>query len=131
MTRPSTPKFDVVHVASGTVAVAHVSKTEAKKLAREMSGDRKGSVVARPSVVTRPDVSKLEFFVLCKSTYPFFETIAAFDCKPPALNCAADYRAGTFGERFTYKVVDAEGREVVSWPAPNSVSTSPASPASF
>jgi hypothetical protein len=48
MTRDSTPKYEVVHVASDVVAITGVSKTEATKMARNMSEGRKGSVVARP-----------------------------------------------------------------------------------
>jgi hypothetical protein len=29
-------------------------------------------------------MNKLKYRVDCKSTYPFWETIAAFDCRPPA-----------------------------------------------
>lgn len=43
MTRKSTPKYQVEHVASGTIVLAGASKTEATKFARAMSGDRKGS----------------------------------------------------------------------------------------
>ena len=37
MTRKSTPKFEVVHLASGTVALTGISKTEATKIARAMN----------------------------------------------------------------------------------------------
>jgi hypothetical protein len=47
ITRPSTPKWEVVHVASGTVGTTGISKTRATGIARSMSGERKGSVVAR------------------------------------------------------------------------------------
>lgn len=38
MTRKSTPKYEIYHVASGAVILSGVSKTEAKKIAREMKG---------------------------------------------------------------------------------------------
>ena len=47
MTRKSTPKYEVLHVTSGTVAVSGISKTRATKIAREMSKGRPGSVIAR------------------------------------------------------------------------------------
>ena len=48
MTRSSTPKYEVVQVSSGTVALSGISKTEAKQIARSMAGDRKGSFDVRP-----------------------------------------------------------------------------------
>jgi hypothetical protein len=47
MTRQSTPKYEVVHYM-GAVIVSGVSKTEATKMAREMSKGRPGSIIARP-----------------------------------------------------------------------------------
>lgn len=47
-TRSSTPKYEVVHVTSGTVALSGISKTKATEIARRMSGERPGSVVAKP-----------------------------------------------------------------------------------
>lgn len=38
MTRKNTPKYEVYHVASGTVAVSGISKTEAKQIASQMKG---------------------------------------------------------------------------------------------
>lgn len=46
-TRPSTPKWEVIHLASGTACVSGISKTRATRIARSMSGERKGTVVAR------------------------------------------------------------------------------------
>jgi hypothetical protein len=42
MTRTSTPKFYVYHIGSGLIVLSGVSKTEAKKFAREMDSGRKG-----------------------------------------------------------------------------------------
>lgn len=47
MIRKSTPKYEVVHTASGTVCLSGVSKTEATKTARSMAKGRPGSVIAR------------------------------------------------------------------------------------
>jgi len=38
MTRKSTPKYEVYHIASGVVALSGISKTEATKIARQMRG---------------------------------------------------------------------------------------------
>lgn len=35
-------------------------------------------------------MAKLPYKVECKSSYPFFELIAAFDCEQPALHYAAN-----------------------------------------
>jgi hypothetical protein len=53
MTRKSTPKYNVVHHASDVVAIEGVSKTDATKMAREMSADRPGTFMARPAPVCR------------------------------------------------------------------------------
>lgn len=45
----------------------------------------------------------LPYKVECKSTYPFFETIAAFDCENPALNYASDCRSTN--PTFEYRVM--------------------------
>lgn len=49
MTRQSTPKYEVIHTASGTVTISGVSKTYAIKFARAMAGDRRGSFTVRPA----------------------------------------------------------------------------------
>lgn len=49
MTRKSTPKYQVEHVKSGViVGFRGVSKTEATKFARQMSGNRRGDFIAIP-----------------------------------------------------------------------------------
>ena len=40
MTRRSTPKYEVYHLASGTVVLSGISKTEATKIARQIPGCR-------------------------------------------------------------------------------------------
>jgi hypothetical protein len=37
-TRKSTPKYEVYHIASGTVVLSGISKTEANEIARDMGG---------------------------------------------------------------------------------------------
>jgi hypothetical protein len=44
----------------------------------------------------------LPFKVECKSTYPFYETIAAFDCEPAARAYA--HNCAEANEAFTYRV---------------------------
>lgn len=50
--------------------------------------------------------SKLPYVLECKSTYPFFETIAAFDCEPPAKKYAA--ACAEANPQNTYRVVNRE-----------------------
>ena len=47
--------------------------------------------------------SKLPYVLECKSSYPFFETIAAFDCEPPAKKYAAS--CAEANPTNTYRVV--------------------------
>lgn len=47
--------------------------------------------------------SPLSYFVECKSTYPFFERIAGFDCEPPARRYAEACAQG--GPANEYRVV--------------------------
>lgn len=53
--------------------------------------------------MTTPDLKNLAHAVLCKSTYPFFETIAAFDCEPAADIYMRACRSAN--PRYEYKVV--------------------------
>jgi hypothetical protein len=39
--------YQVIHLASGVICVVGVCKTTAEKIAREMSGKKPGSVIAR------------------------------------------------------------------------------------
>lgn len=48
------------------------------------------------------DLTNLKYFVLCKSTLAFFETIAAFDCRPAAVNYMVS--CATCNPRHTYKI---------------------------
>lgn len=48
---------------------------------------------------------KLPYRVECKSSYPFFETIAAFDCRPPAETYAMKCRETN--PNFEYRVRNA------------------------
>ena len=47
-TRKSTWKHEVYHLASGTVVLTGVSKTEANKFRVQMEGGRRGTFVVRP-----------------------------------------------------------------------------------
>lgn len=51
-----------------------------------------------------PIVSNLQFFVMCKSTLRFFETIAGFDFGPAAFAYMDECAARNPG--FEYKVVE-------------------------
>lgn len=53
-------------------------------------------------------MSKLPYKVECRSSLPFFELIAAFDCEPPALAYAKD--CARTNPAFKYKVM--KGKEV-------------------
>lgn len=55
-------------------------------------------------------MANLPYKVQCKSSYPFFEVIAAFDCKPPALAYALD--CAKTNPAYKYKVL--KGKEVVA-----------------
>lgn len=44
----------------------------------------------------------LPYKIECKSSYPFFELIAAFDCEPVALGYASQCQTANPG--FTYRV---------------------------
>lgn len=47
-------------------------------------------------------MAALPYKVECKSSYPFFETIAALDCEPVAIGYADQCR--TANPNFTYRV---------------------------
>lgn len=47
-------------------------------------------------------MAKLPYRVECKSSYPFFEVIAAFDCEGPARGYARDCAATN--PKFEYRV---------------------------
>jgi hypothetical protein len=57
--------------------------------------------------MTKP---KLTYIVQCKSLYPFFETIAAFDCDRAAFAYASMCADGN--SKFDYQVV--KGRKVLA-----------------
>jgi len=49
---------------------------------------------------------KLPYVVECKSSYPFFETIAAFNCKSVALSYASE--CFTSNPSFVYRVTKSK-----------------------
>lgn len=55
-------------------------------------------------------MSRLPYQVQVKSTYPFFETIAAFDCQQAAFGYASD--CAGFNLKFDYQLV--KGRKVLA-----------------
>ncbi len=63
--------------------------------------------------------AKLPYKVECKSSYPFFETIAAFDCESPALAYAADCAATAKNRNLSFEYrVTKRGKVVVNeWDA--------------
>jgi len=50
MTRKSTPKYHVIHASSDVKVIENVSKTEAIKFAREMSGEKKNSFIVKAAI---------------------------------------------------------------------------------
>jgi hypothetical protein len=57
-------------------------------------------------------MTRLPYKVECRSSYPFFEIIAAFDCDLAATNYASDCAVGH--PSFEYRVIDSHKRIV--WP---------------
>ena len=55
-------------------------------------------------------MAKLPYQVQCKSTYPFFETIAAFDCQQAAFAYAVE--CATVNLKFDYQMV--RGRRIMA-----------------
>lgn len=60
-TRSSTPKYNVVFVASGAIVVEGVSRTDAKIAARQLQGDRKGDFAVRPQQIRTTSQMIAEF----------------------------------------------------------------------
>lgn len=58
-------------------------------------------------------MAKLPYKVECRSSLPFFELIAAFDCEPPAHHYAADCKKTN--PAFEYRVVKGSKVIVNEW----------------
>lgn len=59
-------------------------------------------------------MQKLPYRVECRSSYPFFETTAAFDCEAPAVGYASQCALANADTRYEYRVMKGK-RPVAEW----------------